>query len=150
MDELEGGGGSTGVTAQARTRVDPRSGKQISLQPESFWREHEGRREAAGQPIPQYCEEQGLALSTYRRWRARLSGQAPRRMRRQKQPLREPSSQANFLSVPIHAPPGVCDPRAMPIAEIEVELRGGVKLRLHGEAARRAIDVVMGELAGAR
>lgn len=150
MDEVDGGEGTTGIVAQARTRLDPRSGKQISLQPESFWRDHEGRREAAGQPIPQYCEEQGLALSTYRRWRARLSGQVRRRTRQQKEPLREASSQASFLSVPIHAPSGACDPRALPIAEIEVELRGGVKLRLHGEAARRAIDVVLGELAGAR
>ena len=150
MDELEGGEGSTEMVTQARTRLDPRSGKQIALQPESFWRDHEGRREASGLPIPQYCEEQGLALSTYRRWRARLTGQAPRRTRRPKQPMREPSSQANFLSVPIHAPSAACDPRALPIAEIEVDLRGGVKLRLHGEAARRAIDVVLGELAGAR
>ncbi len=150
MDELEGVGGTTGMVAQARTRLDPRSGKQISLQPESFWRDHEERREASGQPIPQYCEEQGLALSTYRRWRARLSGQVPSRTRRQKRALREPSSPANFLSVPIHAPSAAVDPRSLPISEIEVELRGGVKLRLHGEAARRAIDVVLGELAGAR
>ena len=150
MGELEGGEGTTGIVAQARTRLDPRSGKQISRQPESFWRDHEGRREASGQPIPQYCEEQGLALSTYRRWRARLSGQVPSRTRRQKRPLRESSSQANFLSVPIHPSSAAVDPRALPIAEIEVELRSGVKLRLHGEATRRAIDVVIGELAGAR
>ena len=51
-----------------RMRLDPRTGKQQLFQPASFWLDHEERRKASGQSIRQYCEEHGLALSTFRRW----------------------------------------------------------------------------------
>ncbi len=51
-----------------RRRLDPRSGKYVLMQPESFWRDHEARRKADGASIPDYCEANGLARATFQRW----------------------------------------------------------------------------------
>lgn len=126
-----------------RTRIDPRTGKQMEMHSASFWREHEAQRQARGQSIRRYCEEQGLALSTFRRWscqirsgeRARPNGQAP-------------STQPPFLSMPIR---GVTDDRrtgASADALIELHTRGGLRVSLYGAAGERAIQAVMAELAG--
>ena len=65
MEQVESPGTDGGViepitpmaeAAGVRTRLDPRSGKQVALQPASFWREHDERRRALGQSIAQYCE----------------------------------------------------------------------------------------------
>ena len=58
------GPGPGSEASPVRTRLDPRTGLQIALQSESFWRDHHEQRRASGQSIRQYCEAQGLAVST--------------------------------------------------------------------------------------
>lgn len=132
-----------------KTRIDPRTGKQIELRPASFWRDHEERRRSRGRSVTQYCEEEGLALSTFRRWSSRLG--RPSRVRRS-----EPrggaavAAQAGFLPVPIRGPSDVEASGASAAASIEVQLRSGLTVKLYGRAADRAIDAVMAELTGTR
>jgi len=63
-----------------RSRLDPRSGKYVLMQPESFWRDHETRRRANGASVADYCDANGLARSTFQRWVSRLAGGSARRV----------------------------------------------------------------------
>lgn len=132
-------------SAATRTRLDPRSGKQVALQPASFWREHDERRRALGQSIAQYCETHGLALSTFRRWSSRFAGQAhsaPRGVE-----AAGPSvGDAGFLSVPIRPSDSGHSAAARPVAAIEVQMPSGLKVWLHGPAADQAMEAVMAGL----
>lgn len=143
------------VTASAprlpRTRLDPRTGKQMMLQPASFWRDHDERRKASGQSVRQYCEEHGLALSTFRRWSGRVAGRKRVEKPRQgegKQAVQ--STQTGFLSVPIRAASGCEAASGGSTTQIEVHTPSGMKVRLYGRAVDRAIDAVMAELSGCR
>ncbi|MBP6727190.1 MAG: hypothetical protein KA132_08290 [Thauera sp.] len=154
MEQVESPGTDGGViepitpiaeAAGVRTRLDPRSGKQVALQPASFWREHDERRRALGQSIAQYCETHGLALSTFRRWSSRFAGQAhsaPRGVE-----AAGPSvGDAGFLSVPIRPSDSGHSAAARPVAAIEVQMPSGLKVWLHGPAADRAMEAVMAGL----
>ena len=117
----------------------------MALQPASFWREHDEQRRVRGQSIKQYCEEHGLALSTFRRWSCRFSGQG-RNMREGVAGGGMPSGSEGFLSVPLHSSGSGDRGSAKPAAAIEVQMRNGLKVWLHGAPADRAIEAVMAEL----
>lgn len=153
---MEGAAGmveSTPVDPTLRRRVDPRTGKEMLCRPHSFWEEHERQRAASGLSISQYCERHGLALSTLRRWSAKLQGREARRTPR---PPREAQTSANlaaFLSVPIvpaHDDRGASENAPDAHLRIEVLTRSGARVRLFGQAAEQAIRAVMAELVGAR
>lgn len=127
-----------------KTRLDPRTGKQVAMQPASFWREHDERRLGRGQSITQYSEEQGLALSTFRRWSSRFAGE-----RSAAGPVMA-SGDSAFLSVPIRTSESGLTAAALPVAAIEVQMRSGVRVSLRGAPADRAIEAVMAELVGVR
>lgn len=136
-----------------RRRIDPRTGKEMACHPRSFWEEHERRRAASGLSISQYCSKHGLALSTLRRWSARLQG---REAQRPPSALREAKGSASasaFLSVPIvaspHDPGGDASGHDAPL-RVEVLTRGGTRVRLFGEAADGVMQAVMAELAASR
>lgn len=133
-----------------RTRLDPRTGKQMLVQPASFWLDHEKRRKASGQSIREYCEEHGLALSTFRRWSARAAGRNRVKKSGRIEGLTVPSPAAAFLSVPIRAPSGGEGASAVPTAQIEVQTRSGMRVCLYGQAADRAIEAVVAELSASR
>jgi hypothetical protein len=137
------------VSGTVKTRIDPRTGKQIELRPESFWRDHEERRRSRGQSVSQYCEQEGLALSTFRRWSSRL-GRPSRTRRSEPRGGAAVLAQAGFLSVPIRGPSDVEAVGAIAAASIEVQVRSGMTVRLYGPAADRAIDAVMAGLTGSR
>jgi hypothetical protein len=136
-----------------RTRLDPRTGKQQLFQPASFWLDHAQRRKASGQSVRQYCDEHGLALSTFRRWDSRSAGRT--RVKKSgteqgKDRMTAPAVSSGFLSVPIRASSASEGSSALPSSQVEVQTRSGVKVCLYGQAADRAIDAVMAELIGAR
>ncbi len=133
-----------------RTRLDPRTGKQMLLQPASFWLDHAERRKASGQSNREYCEEHGLALSTFRRWSARSAAGKRVKKSGRLEGLTAPSPAAAFLSVPIRAPSGCEGAGGVPTAQIEVQTRSGMRVCLYGQAADRAIDAVMAELSASR
>ena len=136
-----------------RTRLDPRTGKQQLFQPASFWLDHAQRRKASGQSVSQYCDEHGLAHSTFRRWNSRSTGRT--RVKKSgseqgKDRATVPAVPSGFLSVPIRASSASDGSSALPGSQIEVQTRSGVKVCLYGQAADRAIEAVMAELTGAR
>ena len=136
-----------------RMRLDPRTGKQQLFQPASFWLDHAQRRKASGQSVQQYCDEHGLALSTFRRWDSRSAGRT--RVKKSgpepgKDRMTAPAVPSGFLSVPIRASSASEGSSALPGSQIEVQTRSGVKVCLYGQAADRAIEAVMAELTGAR
>lgn len=140
-------------TPPPRRRIDWRTGKQTLCHPRSFWEEHERRRAASGLSISQYCEQHGLALSTLRRWSARLQGRGARRTASSPREAKAPRSSAGFLPMPIVPAPNdsgssVNAHDACP--RIEVLTRSGTCVRLFGETAERVMQVVMAELAGSR
>jgi hypothetical protein len=153
MEEVLRTADSTPVEPALRRRVDPRTGKEMVCHPSSFWEEHERQRAASGLSIGQYCERHGLALSTLRRWSAKLQGREARLTPRPTREVKAATSPTGFLSVPIvpaHDDRGASEsaPDARPA--IEVLTRSGARVRLFGQAADDAIRAVMAELAGAR
>ena len=89
-------------------------------------------------------EEQGLALSTFRRWSSRFAGE-----RSATGPVMA-SGDSAFLSVPIRTSESGLTAAALPVAAIEVQMRSGVRVSLRGAPADRAIEAVMAELVGVR
>lgn len=144
---------STPVEPPLRTRVDPRTGKEMVCRPRSFWEEHERQRAASGLSIAQYCERHGLALSTLRRWSAHLQGRSTGSRQKRAREAKAAPSPTEFLSVPIvpaHNDFGGNGNAHDGCAPIEVLTRSGARVRLFGETAERAIQVVMAELASPR
>lgn len=133
-----------------RSRLDPRSGKQILMQPESFWRDHETRRRASGASVAEYCEATGLARSTFQRWVSRLAGGSARRSRQAARAAQEKAPAAGFLSMPIRSPAATPALKAARGAQIEIEAGDGTTVRLYDEAARSAIELVLSRLRGSR
>jgi len=86
------------------------------------WVKRVSQWRGSGQTQKAFCEQQGIALSTFQWWRAKLS--------------RSPKFPAavSFVPVSVDAGSGVRD------CAIEVELRSRTRLRLEGEAALRALD----------
>ena len=137
--------------AEVRRRIDPRTGKVTMIYPESFWHEHEQRRLASGLSIGQYCERHELAKSTYRRWCARMAGR-PARGAANGGPDRAARA-AGFLPIhatraQCHSPVGNTGVTEWPAtaAQLQIELSGGVTVRLHGEAARLTLEAVLARL----
>ncbi len=133
-----------------RRRLDPRSGKYVLMQPESFWRDHETRRRADGASVADYCEANGLARSTFQRWVSRLAGGSARRVCRSVGTAQEKAPAAGFLSMPIRSPAATPEPQASRSAQIEIDAGDGATVRLYDEAARSAIALVLSRLRGSR
>lgn len=133
-----------GEAGQAvRRRIDPRTGKMMTLHDASFWRAHDAERRRRGQSVVEYSAEHGLALSTFRRWASRLRAQA-------NAPGGAGSAQkidgAAFLAVPIRRTPS-------PVRSdtcVEVFFDTGISVKLAGDAAARVLETVMARLSSAR
>ena len=98
---------STTLTRRARIRRS-----------EDEWRELFARFERGGQTREHFCADQGLALSTFSRWR--------QRMRAQGREDAKVSSEAVFVELSSSDAPGTV---ASPW-DVELQLGGGVFLRL--------------------
>ncbi len=84
---------------------------------EHEWRELFARFEHGGQTREQFCADQGLALSTFSRWR--------QRMRAQGREDTKVSPEAVFVELSSSDAP-----RAVPRWDVELQLGAGVFLRL--------------------
>lgn len=122
---------------EAAVRIDWRTGQPMVQHDDAFWCGHERRRIEQGLSVPQYCAANALALSTYRH---RVSGK-----KRARTASPGPSSSRERAGTPAFV--AVAPPRpeaAAAVVEITLE---GMTLRLHGEAADRVLDQVLGRLA---
>lgn len=145
MDELtvssEGSDEASGHAV--RTRVDPRSGKVLTLRDASFWQEQEARRVREGLTFREYCDAHGLALSTLRRWSSMLSGRGGQRRRAATPHTAKPATPAQpgaaFLPIPIHQ----SSRSTLVEGGVEVVLGDDVRVTLMGAAAQRVLDVVL-------
>jgi hypothetical protein len=148
MEAIVGAEVMSGTTAVGdrlqRSRIDHRTGKPVLFHDESFWRAHEQRRLESGQTISEYCAAHRLALSTFRRWSAKLGGKRPVRKSASASSEATLNASAAFLQVPVHRQPAcAADER------VQVEL-DGVRVTLTGSAAARVIEAVMLRLGAPR
>lgn len=131
--------GDSGVGA-AGGRVDWRTGKPMMARGDGFWQQHEVRRREQGLSIPQYCEANGLALSTFRHRVGRLvraeTGVEPASRAKSK----SADAPGQFIALPhgVHA--------SSRSAEIEVRLPGTMTLRLQGAAAQQVLERILAQL----
>lgn len=126
-------GGSSGW----RQRVDWRSGKTVAVRDDAFWQDHERRRREQGLSVGQYCQANGLALSTYRH---RTSGKRRSRTASVTPAASAASAPARFIAVSPATPPAAA-------SAVEVVLGDGMTLRLAGAAAERLVERVLERLA---
>ncbi|AYH43206.1 hypothetical protein [Azoarcus sp. DN11] len=121
-------------------RIDWRTGKRMMARDDTFWQQHETLRREQGLSIPQYCEVNGLALSTFRHRVGRLvrtgAGVEPA--------SRAKSKSADARGQFIALPHGVDAPSLS--AEIEVRLPGTMTLHLQGAAAQQVLDRILAQL----
>lgn len=139
MEGQLGSDGEGGVGA-AVGRIDWRTGKRMMARDDGFWRQHEALRREQGLTIPQYCEANGLALSTFRHRVGRLvraeAGVEPASRAKSK----SADARGQFIALPHGTPPSSRS------AEIEVRLPGTMTLRLQGAAAQQVLDRILAQL----
>lgn len=125
----------------ARGRIDWRTGKPMLACDDAFWQKHEARRREQGLSIPQYCEANGLALSTFRHRVGRLAraeaGVEPAVGGARPKPG---DGSGRFVALP---PGANASSRS---AEIEVRLPGAMTLRVQGTAAQQILDRILAQL----
>ena len=126
-----------------RRRIDPRTGKMMTLHDASFWRAHDAERRRRGQSVVEYSAEHGLALSTFRRWASRLRAQADVAGGAASGAKAEGAA---FLAVPIRRTP----PPLRGDALVEVLFDTGISVKLAGDAAARVLETVMSRLSSTR
>ena len=88
----------------------------------AYWIKRVAEWRGTRQTQKAFCARQGLALSTFQWWRAKLGRGS------------QPKAAVSFVPVSLQAESGGRD------CAIEVELRSRTRLRLEGEAALRALD----------
>lgn len=98
------------MTSKAKMDVEGAAGKR------RLWEKRIAEWKRSGQSQKVFCAQQGLALSTFRWWRAQSKGRA--------------AVQASPAFLPI----------AMGVSAVEIELRSRTRMRFEGEAALRAVE----------
>jgi hypothetical protein len=124
------------VSTPKAARIDWRTGRPMVLQDAAFWKAHEVRRLEQGLSIRQYCQANGLALSTFRR-RAGERGSARTRVA----PATAGQRPAVTSFVAVTSPSRAGEPSG-----VEIETATGVRVRLAGEAAERLVQQLLAHL----
>ena len=132
---------AAGQESGVRRRIDPRTGKVLTLHGAAFWREHDTERRRRGESVVDYCAAHDLALSTFRRWASRFNQEA----HGSRAASETASNGVGFLALPIHNAPASSGE-----ALVEVVLDDGVSVKLGGAPALRVIDTVLARLGAAR
>lgn len=133
--QAEGGGSGW------RQRVDWRSGKTVTVRDDAFWQDHERRRREQGLSVGQYCQANGLALSTYRhRTSGKRRGRAASAAPTATPAASAASTPTRFIAVSPGTPPAAT-------SAVEVVLGDGMTLKLAGAAAERLVERVLERLA---
>jgi hypothetical protein len=135
--EADGRQGEERAHVGAHTRIDWRTGREVHVRGAAFWKEHVARRIEQGLSVAAYCEANGLAKATFRRYAsATKAGSQGIDARTQ-----TPAQPSRF--VPVGGSPAA-------VAEamvVEIEAGDGMKLRLGGAAADRLVQHVLARLA---
>lgn len=120
----------------AHTRIDWRTGREVQVRSAAFWKEHVARRIEQGLSVAAYCEANGLAKATFRRYASATKvGSQGIDVRTQ-----VPVQPSRF--VPVGGPATVAEAMV-----VEIEAGDGMKLRLGGAAADRLLQHVLARLA---
>jgi hypothetical protein len=106
--------------------MEMKEGKKQRRLGERAWRDLIGRCEAAGAPVREFCQREGLSISSFQRWRSRLARQTPAVSARQ--PARGASA-ASARFVDLGAVGEYAGARGSPL-EIRIELGGGLVVQL--------------------
>ncbi len=114
------------------------TGKRRNPERERFWRETIARRARSGLSVREFCEREGLALSTYHYWRRELA-------RRDAEPVgvspeKVDSSRPAFVPVSLEG---------RSAAAIEIELVDGTIVRVPRGCDAGALRMVLGALGSA-
>ena len=121
---------------QPHTRIDWRTGRPVQVKGAAFWKEHEARRIEQGLGVAAYCDANGLAKSTFRRYvttgKAGSHGADTQ--------AQAPTQPSRF--VPLRGAAVAADAMV-----VEIESGDGMKLRLGGAAADRLLQHVLARLA---
>ena len=127
--------GAERAQLQPHTRIDWRTGRPMLVRGAAFWEEHAARRIEQGLSVTAYCEANGLAKSTFRRYASAKA--AAHRTGAQAQPREQQPSR--FVAV--HAPAATTEAMV-----VELETGEGLKLRLAGSAAERLVQHLLARL----
>lgn len=133
-----GSDGEERLPLQPPTRIDWRTGRPMLVHGAAFWKEHAARRLEQGLSVAAYCEANGLAKSTFRRYAS--AGGAGGSQRAGAAHAQVPAEPSRF--VPLH---GTSAPAEALV--VELETCDGMKLRLGGSAAERLVQHVLARLA---
>lgn len=139
MEEQLGSDGEGGIGTEVG-RIDWRTGKRMMARDDAFWQQHEARRREQGLSIAQYCEANGLALSTFRHRVGRLVGGEPGVEPASMASTKSADARGKFIALPHGAD------ASSRSAEIEVRLPGTMTLHLHGAAAQQVLDRILAQL----
>lgn len=123
---------------QPHTRIDWRTGRPMLVRGAAFWKAHAARRLEQGLSVAAYCEANGLAKSTFRRYAC--VGGAGGSQRTDSVHAQVPVQPSRF--VPLHGPAATAEAMI-----VEIETGDGMKLRLGGAAADRLLQHVLARLA---
>jgi hypothetical protein len=93
---------------------------------EHGWGELMWRYEAAGQPMREFCQREGVSVASFHRWRARLVPEVGAASAR---PPALRASAAQFVDLGTVAGHGTLGPAGAAL-ELRIELGGGVVLQL--------------------
>lgn len=121
---------------QAHTRIDWRTGRPVQVRGAAFWKEHAARRIEQGLSVAAYCEANGLAKATFRRYASATKAGS------QGIDVRTPAPAQPSRFVPVGGPAAVAEAMV-----VEIEAGDGMKLRLCGAAADRLLQHVLTRLA---
>lgn len=121
---------------QPHTRIDWRTGRPVQVMGAAFWKEHARRRIEQGLSVAAYCDANGLAKSTFRRYASadRAGSQGI------DAPAPTPTQPSRFMPIRGSAAP-------VEAMVVEIETGEGMKLRLGGVAAERLLQHVLARLA---
>lgn len=102
------------------------AGSDVNGTKHALWAKRIEEWMGSGVTQREFCAKRGLAVSTFRWWRRRVTAAVPR----------PDAAHASFVALPV-------TPLQSPASVVEVELRSGTRLRFEGEAARVAVDVLV-------
>jgi len=135
-----------------RVRLDPRTGRMLTVRRASFWRDHEAQRLAQGLSLSEYATANGLKFSTFRRWRAKLAARGDQHNHAaggvkaaRRKPV-EPAHHGEFLAIALRQ--GAHQGQTPHEARIEVALGAEVRVSLAGGAAARVLEAVLARVQG--
>lgn len=143
------------MTESTKQDVQQATAERFTRRGEAFWREIFSQWEASGIGVRAFCQQRGIAVSTFGLWRSKLSRKACVGETASAASTADTSvfiaAQAGDPLVPISATSST--PDSVPAGALHdgVTLAlAGVCIELSGAHAERIVDFVLGRLGGGR